>query len=127
MKPKTQGSHDEGFLEYLEDIIRTNQYIEKIKQSYKQLELLNDKRTGEVQMVKLAEKERDSLETAKNEAETYMLKELMPLKWQEKSTKLAFDDTVSHVTELQENLSGLEENLKSEKEKIQETSKTLRN
>ncbi|KAK1259586.1 Structural maintenance of chromosomes protein 4 [Acorus gramineus] len=126
MKPKAQGPHDEGFLEYLEDIIGTNQYIEKIEESYKQLELLNEKRTGVVQMVKLAEKERDSLETAKNEEETYMLKELMLLKWQEKSTKLASDDAVSHVTELQDNLTGLEENLKSEKEKIQETSKTLK-
>ncbi|KAK1305515.1 Structural maintenance of chromosomes protein 4 [Acorus calamus] len=126
MKPKAQGPHDEGFLEYLEDIIGTNQYIEKIEESYKQLELLNEKRTGVVQMVKLAEKERDCLETVKNEAETYMLKELMLLKWQEKSTKLASDDAVLHVSELQENLTGLEENLKSEKEKIQETSKTLK-
>ncbi|OAY23792.1 hypothetical protein MANES_18G107600v8 [Manihot esculenta] len=32
-------------------------------------------------MVKLAEKERDSLEDVKNEAEAYMLKELSLLKW----------------------------------------------
>lgn len=36
MKPKAQGPHDEGFLEYLEDIIGTNQYVEKIEDSYKQ-------------------------------------------------------------------------------------------
>ena len=36
MKPKAQGPHDEGFLEYLEDIIGTNQYVEKIGESYKQ-------------------------------------------------------------------------------------------
>lgn len=35
MKPKAQGSQDEGFLEYLEDIIGTNKYIEKIDESYK--------------------------------------------------------------------------------------------
>ncbi|NMR95794.1 hypothetical protein HKB01_00650 [Vibrio parahaemolyticus] len=35
-------------------------------------------------MVKLSEKERDSLEDVKNEAEAYMLKELSLLKWQEK-------------------------------------------
>ncbi|XP_058103256.1 structural maintenance of chromosomes protein 4-like [Magnolia sinica] len=33
MKPKAQGPYDEGFLEYLEDIIGTNQYVEKIKES----------------------------------------------------------------------------------------------
>lgn len=36
MKPKAQGPHDEGFLEYLEDIIGTNKYVEKIDESFKQ-------------------------------------------------------------------------------------------
>lgn len=36
MRPKAQGPHDEGFLEYLEDIIGTNKYVEKIEESYKQ-------------------------------------------------------------------------------------------
>lgn len=36
MKPKAQGPHDEGFLEYLEDIIGTNKYVEKIDESLKQ-------------------------------------------------------------------------------------------
>lgn len=35
MKPKAQGAHDEGFLEYLEDIIGTNKYVEKIEDSLK--------------------------------------------------------------------------------------------
>ncbi|MED6161971.1 Structural maintenance of chromosomes protein 4, variant 3 [Stylosanthes scabra] len=37
MKPKAQGPHDEGFLEYLEDIIGTNKYVEKVDESYKQI------------------------------------------------------------------------------------------
>ncbi|XP_043714593.1 structural maintenance of chromosomes protein 4-like [Telopea speciosissima] len=125
MKPKGQGPHDEGFLEYLEDIIGTNKYVEKIEESYKQLETLNEKRSGVVQMVKLAEKERDSLEDVKNEAEAYMLKELSLLKWREKATKLASEDATSHVVELKTNVSNLEENLKNEREKIQENAKTL--
>lgn len=36
MKPKAQGPHDEGFLEYLEDIIGTNKYVEKIDESFKE-------------------------------------------------------------------------------------------
>jgi len=36
MKPKAQGPHDEGFLEYLEDIIGTNKYVEKIDELNKQ-------------------------------------------------------------------------------------------
>ncbi|XP_031093373.1 structural maintenance of chromosomes protein 4 [Ipomoea triloba] len=126
MKPKAQGPHDEGFLEYLEDIIGTNKYVEKIDESFKQLESLNEKRTGVVQMVKLAEKERDSLEGVKNEAEAYMLKELSLLKWQEKATKLAFEDNSAKIVEIQGNISTTEENLKNEREKIRENSKTLK-
>ena len=36
MKPKAQGPHDEGFLEYLDDIIGTNKYVKKIDAVYKQ-------------------------------------------------------------------------------------------
>ncbi|XP_035550219.1 structural maintenance of chromosomes protein 4 [Juglans regia] len=126
MKPKSQGPHDEGFLEYLEDIIGTNKYVEKIDESYKQLESLDESRSGVVQMVKLAEKERDGLEDVKNEAEAYMLKELSLLKWQEKATKLAHEDTDINMVELQENVSSLEENLKTEREKIRESNKMLK-
>jgi len=31
MKPKSQGPHDEGLLEYLEDIIGSNKYVEAIE------------------------------------------------------------------------------------------------
>ncbi|KAL4010601.1 hypothetical protein IC575_030103 [Cucumis melo] len=126
MKPKAQGPHDEGFLEYLEDIIGTIKYVEMIDESNKQLESLNEKRTGVVQMVKLAEKERDGLEGVKNEAEAYMLKELSHLKWREKASKLAHEDTTKRITELQDEVSTLEANKKTEREKIRETSKELK-
>ncbi|KAI9120379.1 hypothetical protein K1719_007412 [Acacia pycnantha] len=126
MKPKAQGPHDEGFLEYLEDIIGTNKYVEKIDESYKQLELLNERRSGVVQMVKLAEKERDSLEDVKNEAEAYMLKELSLLKWQEKATQLAYEDSSGKMEGLQGSIASLEENLKNERGKIQESKQTLK-
>ncbi|PIA44078.1 hypothetical protein AQUCO_01700001v1 [Aquilegia coerulea] len=102
MKPKAQGPHDEG------------------------LEALNEKRSGVVQMVKLAEKEKDNLEDGKNEAESYMLKELSHMKWKEKATKLAAEDATSHVVELQTNVSTMEDNLKNEREKIKGTAKTLK-
>ncbi|KAH7671753.1 Structural maintenance of chromosomes protein [Dioscorea alata] len=126
MKPKAQGPHDEGFLEYLEDIIGTDQYVEKIEEAYKQLEILNEKRSGVVQMVKLSEKERDSLESIKNEAEAFMLKELILLKWQEKAANLASDDATSHAIELQDSISNLEGDLSNKREKIQQNSETLK-
>lgn len=91
-------------------------------------------------MVKLAEKERDNLEVCrcfpflyvtwfllylllncfleqgvKDEAETYMLKELSYLKWQEKATKMAYEDTSAKITEQKESLQSLESSLKNER------------
>ncbi|OAY83225.1 Structural maintenance of chromosomes protein 4 [Ananas comosus] len=88
--------------------------------------VLNEKRSASVNMVKLAEKERESLENVKNEAEEYMLKELSLLKWQEKATKLSSDDAATRVILLQEDVSNLETNLTSEREKIQQNSSTLK-
>ena len=51
----------------------------------------------------------------KNDAEAYMLKELSLLKWQEKATKLAFEDNSTRITEMQANISRQEEILKSER------------
>lgn len=51
----------------------------------------------------------------KNEAETFMLQELSLLKWQEKATKLAHEDTSAKVVDLQENITSIEDNLKTER------------
>ena len=42
MKPKGLNPGDEGLLEYMEDIIGTNQYVEPIEEAGKKLEELND-------------------------------------------------------------------------------------
>ncbi|KAJ7974405.1 Structural maintenance of chromosomes protein [Quillaja saponaria] len=110
----------------LEDIIATNKYVGNIDEPYKQLESFNESRAGVVEMVKLAEKETDDLEDVKNEKEAYMLKELSLLKWQEKATQLAHEDTDKKEVELRPDISSLEENLKGEREKIQESKKTLK-
>jgi structural maintenance of chromosome 4 len=56
-----------------------------------------------------------SKQDVKNEAEAYMLKELSLLKWKEKATKLAVDDTGGKMDELQVGVASLEENLKAER------------
>lgn len=51
----------------------------------------------------------------KDEAETYMLKELSYLKWQEKATKMAHGDTSAKITEQKESLQSLENSLKDDR------------
>jgi structural maintenance of chromosome 4 len=85
MKPKAQNPHETGLLEYLEDIIGTNVYVEHIENwakkvfplprltrprsrlvffadSAAQLEELNEERTEKLNRVRVVEKEKEALE-----------------------------------------------------------------
>lgn len=61
MKPKAVNEHEDGLLEYLEDIIGSNKYIGPIGEASAELEGLNDKRLEKVNRMKIAERERDRL------------------------------------------------------------------
>ncbi|KAI9822284.1 MAG: hypothetical protein M1827_000002 [Pycnora praestabilis] len=72
MKPKAANEHDDGLLEYLEDIIGTSQYKKPIEVSATEVETLNEvciEKSGRVQHV---EKERNALEDKKNKALAYL-------------------------------------------------------
>lgn len=68
MKPKAGNEHEDGLLEYLEDIIGTSKYKAPIEESATEVETLNEicmEKSGRVQHV---EKERNGLEDKKNKA-----------------------------------------------------------
>lgn len=72
MKPKAPNDHDDGLLEYLEDIIGTSKYKTPIEESATEVETLNDicaEKNGRVQHV---EKEKNSLEDKKDKALAFM-------------------------------------------------------
>lgn len=75
MKPKAPTPHEEGLLEYLEDIIGTNKYVPSIEQKAQEVEQANEERAEKLNRLKIAEKERGNLESAKNEAEECLQKE----------------------------------------------------
>ncbi|KAF9958569.1 hypothetical protein BGZ70_009140 [Mortierella alpina] len=72
MKAKAQNEHEDGLLEYLEDIIGTSAYKETIEKSAIELEALNDERSERLTRVKYVEKEKESLEAKKREAESFL-------------------------------------------------------
>ncbi|KAG5920688.1 hypothetical protein E4U42_006104 [Claviceps africana] len=72
MKPKAANEHEDGLLEYLEDIIGTSKYKAPIEESAAEVEALNDvcmEKSGRVQHV---EKEKHSLEDKKDKALAYV-------------------------------------------------------
>lgn len=77
MKPKAPptNSHEDGLLEYLEDIIGSNKYVEAIGEAEKLVEEACEARSGKLNRLKIAEKEVASLEDLKTEAESFVLKE----------------------------------------------------
>lgn len=68
MKPKATGEHDDGLLEYLEDIIGTSKYKTPIDESAAETENLNEVCTEKNGRVQHVEKEKNALEDKKNKA-----------------------------------------------------------
>lgn len=50
MKPKALTPHEEGLLEYLEDIIGSDRFVEATEEAAKAVELLNDQRSEKVRV-----------------------------------------------------------------------------
>lgn len=72
MKAKGQAEHEDGMLEFLEDIIGSNRFKEPIGLLAKRVETLNELRGEKMNRVKAVEKEKDQLEEAKNEAVEFL-------------------------------------------------------
>jgi structural maintenance of chromosome 4 len=72
MKPKGTTDHEDGLLEYLEDIIGTSSYVEPISTSLAQIEVFQEERQHKMQRLRIVEKEKNALEEKKREAESYL-------------------------------------------------------
>ena len=75
MAPKGKNENDEGLLEYLEDIIGSNKYVEQANLAAEKVEQLTEVRQEKLNRVKAAEKEKDGLAGAKVEAEALVGKD----------------------------------------------------
>jgi structural maintenance of chromosome 4 len=75
MSPKGKTENDEGLLEYLEDIIGSNKFVEETNEAAAKVEALTEQRQEKLNRVKAVEKEKDNLEGAKVEAEALLAKE----------------------------------------------------
>lgn len=106
MKPKAEREHDDGLLEYLEDIIGTSKYKLLIDDSLVKVEELNLLCLEKENRFELVEKDTASLEEKKNEA----------LKFLEMEKKLIDKRSIKYQVSIRENTSHLEENEKTASE-----------
>ncbi|CAF97397.1 unnamed protein product, partial [Tetraodon nigroviridis] len=109
-----QTEHDEGMLEYLEDIIGSCRLKEPIQTLSRRIELLNEQRGEKLNRVKLVEKEKNALEGEKNKAVDFLTLENDIFRHKSRLCQY-------HVHDLQKRVVDKEE----EKRKIEEDTKEL--
>ncbi|XP_053315519.1 structural maintenance of chromosomes protein 4 [Spea bombifrons] len=109
MKPKGQTEHDEGMLEYLEDIIGSERLKEPIQVLCRRVEVLNEQRGEKLNRVKMVEKEKDALEGEKNKAIEFLTVENEIFKKKNQICQYYIHDLQKRTQEME-----------SQKEKIQE-------
>ena len=72
MKPKAPSEHEDGLLEYLEDIIGTSKYKEPIEDSLVELDKYAEERGEKLNRLRIVEREKNALEEKKKEAEDFL-------------------------------------------------------
>lgn len=72
MKPKAPNEHEDGLLEYLEDIIGTSKYKEPIEETLVEVDKLNEERSEKLNRLRVVERDKSGLEEKKKEAEAWL-------------------------------------------------------
>jgi structural maintenance of chromosome 4 len=119
MKPKAANEHDDGLLEYLEDIIGTSKYKTPIEESAAEVETLNEvcvEKSGRVQHV---EKERNSLEDKKDKALAFIKDENELTMKQSALYQLYISECGDNIEVTEEAISQMQAQLDAELEKHQ--------
>lgn len=119
MKPKAQGEHDDGLLEYLEDIIGTSKYKTPIEESAVELETLNETCREKNNRVQHVEKERSGLEDKKNKALAYIRDENELAVKQSTLYQIFISEFDDHIEVTQESVAQLQSQLNEELQKHQ--------
>ncbi|KAM6199030.1 structural maintenance of chromosomes protein 4 isoform 2-T3 [Sarcoramphus papa] len=139
MKPKGQTEHDEGMLEYLEDLIGSARLKDPIQTLCRRVEILNEQRGEKLNRVKMVEKEKDALEADRNKAieflclENKMFKEknhicqyyIYDLKKQINDMEMQKENINEETKDVNEKSSKLADEMKTKNEALKELEKKL--
>ncbi|WFD26626.1 Structural maintenance of chromosomes protein 4 [Malassezia nana] len=87
MPPKARNEHEDGLLEYLEDMIGTSSYKQPIEEHAQAVDAANEARAEKMHRFKIVQREREALEPRRAAAEQYLcdqnaLTELQSRLWQ---------------------------------------------
>jgi structural maintenance of chromosome 4 len=117
MKPKAANEHDDGLLEYLEDIIGTSKYKTPIEESAAEVETLNEVCMEKNTRVQHVEKEKNSLEDKKDIALAYIRDENELAIKQSQLYQIYIEGCTDNITVTEEAIGQMQEQLNAELEK----------
>lgn len=117
MKPKAANEHDEGLLEYLEDIIGTSKYKTPIDEAATELESLNDVCVEKNNRVQHVEKEKTALVDKKDKAMAYIRDENELAEKQSALYQIYINECADNVRVTEEAILQMQELLNMELEK----------
>ena len=119
MKPKAQGEHDDGLLEYLEDIIGTSKYKTPIAEAEVEVETLNEVCREKSNRVQHVEKEKSGLEEKKYKALGYLRDENELASKQSTLYQIYVSEFDDHIQVTQESVTQLQTQLDEELQRHQ--------
>ncbi|KAK3191917.1 Structural maintenance of chromosomes protein 4 [Lecanicillium sp. MT-2017a] len=117
MKSKAGNEHEDGLLEYLEDIIGTSKYKQPIEESATEVESLNDICVEKSSRVQHVEKEKNNLESKKDLALTFIRDENELTMKQSALYQLFSHECKENITVTEEAISQMQAQLDEELEK----------
>lgn len=119
MKPKAANEHDDGLLEYLEDIIGTSKYKTPIEESANELETLNEVCVEKGARVQHVEKEKNGLEDKKKKALAFIRHENELAFKQSALYQVYMDECGDNLKVTEEAIGQMQDQLNGELEKHQ--------
>jgi len=119
MKPKALTQHEDGLLEYLEDIIGSNRLVEMIEKAEEIVDQLTEQRTERLNRLRLAERERESLDGPRKEAEAWVSAEGERLELQALVSQAEARRSHAGVKDLEEEHKVLQSHMEEHKKKME--------
>lgn len=127
MKPKAANEHDDGLLEYLEDIIGTSKYKSPIEESAAEVESLNEVCVEKSARVQHVEKEKNGLEDKKNKALAFIRDENELVSKQSALYQVYMNECGNNLKVTEEAIAQMQDNLNAELEKHQGSEDGIKN
>ncbi|KAM6389174.1 structural maintenance of chromosomes protein 4 isoform 2-T4 [Pluvialis apricaria] len=127
MKPKGQTEHDEGMLEYLEDLIGSARLKEPIQTLCRRVEILNEQRGEKLNRVKMVEKEKDALEADKNKAIEFLCLENKMIKEKNHICQYYIYDLKKRINDMEVQKEKINEETKDVNEKSSKLADEMKN